>query len=74
MGVLVFFLLVCCELLVPAWAERAGITPWHPHHIVERYSLFFIIVLGEVILSSTVAIQTAIDEGQAAGHLVGLIA
>lgn len=73
-GILVFFLLAPCELLVPAWAERAGVTPWHPHHIVERYSLFFIIVLGEVILSSTVAIQTALDEGDAARHLVGLIA
>ncbi len=74
LGLLVFFVLAPCELVVPAWAERAGVTPWHPHHIVERYSLFFIIVLGEVILSSTVAIQQAIDSGQAAGHLIVLIA
>ena len=41
-----FGALVVCELVVPAWAERSGTTPWHPHHIAERYSLFFIIVLG----------------------------
>lgn len=39
------------ELLVPAFAERAGQTPWHRHHIIERYGLLNIIVLGEVLLS-----------------------
>ncbi len=34
------------ELMVPRIAERAGMTPWHPHHIAERYGLFVIIVLG----------------------------
>ena len=29
----VFGLLVVCELAVPVWSERAGTTPWHPHHI-----------------------------------------
>ncbi len=60
-----FAALVVAELAVPVFAERAGITPWHPHHIAERYSLFFIIVLGETILSATVAIQTAFEPG---GH------
>ena len=54
-----FVVLVVCELLVPAWGERAGGTTWHPHHIAERYGLFFIIVLGETILSSTLAVQEA---------------
>ena len=72
-GVPAFIGLALCELLVPIWAERRGMTPWHPHHIAERYSLFFIIVLGETILASTVAIQTALDAGQAA-HLIALIA
>lgn len=67
-----FLALGLCEAVVPAWAERSGMTPWHPHHITERYSLFFIIVLGETILASTVAIQSALDAGQAA-HLVALI-
>ena len=54
-----YVLLVLCELLVPGWAERTGVTTWHPHHIAERYGLFFIIVLGETILASTLAVQEA---------------
>lgn len=53
-----FFALVALELLVPLLAEgRHGWTPFHPHHIAERYGLLTIIVLGEVILSSVQAIQ-----------------
>ena len=53
-----FLLLVGLELLVPVLAEqRHGTTPFHPHHIAERYGLLTIIVLGEVILSSVQAIQ-----------------
>lgn len=56
----VFLLLVVCECSVPVLAELTGQTPWHPHHIAERYGLFFIIVLGETILSATVAIQQSL--------------
>lgn len=35
------------ELLVPSIAESKKITLWHREHIIERYSLFNIIVLGE---------------------------
>ncbi|MEI2809661.1 MAG: low temperature requirement protein A [Nocardioides sp.] len=46
------------EISVPAIAElRFGNSPFHPHHIAERYSLFTIIVLGEVVLSSVTAVQ-----------------
>ena len=62
------------ELLVPAWAERAGITPWHPHHIAERYSLFYIIVLGETVLSTTVAIQQALTAHELHAGLISVIA
>lgn len=41
------------ELSVPVWAESAGGTPWHAHHIAERYSLMVIIVLGECVLGAT---------------------
>ncbi len=59
-SVVTFFALVACELLVPVLAEsRHGWTPFHPHHIAERYGLLTIIVLGEVILSSVQAIQGA---------------
>ena len=54
-----FVVLVAGELAVPSWAERTGATTWHPHHIAERYGLFFMIVLGETILSSTLAVQEA---------------
>jgi low temperature requirement protein LtrA len=58
-----FFVMGVVELIVPAWSERAGEThtPWHPEHIAERYGLFTIIVLGETILSSSVAFQVVVD-------------
>lgn len=49
------------ELAVPAIAERAAMTPWHRHHIVERYGLLTIIVLGEVLLAATLALEKAWD-------------
>ncbi|WP_343519789.1 low temperature requirement protein A [Sphingomonas sp.] len=49
------------ELAVPAVAERAAETPWHRHHIVERYGLLTIIVLGEVLLAATLALEKAWD-------------
>lgn len=55
--------LAVSDVLVPVLAESAGSTPWHPHHIAERYGLMFIIVLGETILSVTVALQGAFDSG-----------
>ena len=61
----VFLLLVVCDIAVPVIAERAGVTPWHPGHIAERYGLFTIIVLGESILAITLAVQTGLDGGEA---------
>lgn len=52
-----FFVMVAAELAVPPWAERDHPTPWHPHHIAERYGLLYIIVLGEIVLSTTLAVQ-----------------
>ncbi len=45
------------ELLVPAMAERQGKTTWHRDHIVERYGLLNIIVLGECFLAIVSLIQ-----------------
>jgi len=42
------------EWFVPMFAERAGQTPWHRHHIMERYGLLTIIVLGEILLSVSI--------------------
>lgn len=60
-GVAGFVVLFAAELAVPFWAEFGGRpTPWHPSHISERYGLFTIIVLGEVVAAIATAVQTAI--------------
>jgi low temperature requirement protein LtrA len=65
-----FWALVALELLVPVLAERHGVTPFHPHHIAERYALLTIIVLGEVILASVQAVQGALGQGRQPGLLL----
>ena len=47
------------ELAVPVLAEKRGETPWHRHHIIERYGLLTIIVLGETLLSASMALRSA---------------
>ncbi len=56
--------LAIIEMAGPVIAERhGGGTPWHAHHIAERYSLFALIALGEGVvgtiagLSAVVAVQ-----------------
>jgi low temperature requirement protein LtrA len=71
--ILGWLVLAPAELLVPIWAERAHPTPWHAHHITERYGLFVIIVLGESVLAATAAVQEAIDTGEAVASLAGCI-
>ncbi len=73
LGWVMFALLVVLELALPYWAEHAGQTPWHRHHIAERYELLTIIVLGEVILATTQAISGAVDAHGLDGQLVLLI-
>jgi low temperature requirement protein LtrA len=70
----VFLPLAVCELLVPVWAERAGSTDWHPEHIGERYGLFTIIVLGESVLASSIAIQTIGDLKNISGEMALIVA
>ena len=51
------------EMAGPLFAElRFGRTPWHPHHIAERYGLLVIITLGEVILGTILAISAIVEE------------
>jgi low temperature requirement protein LtrA len=57
-----FLVLVLAELAIPIWAQRPAPTTWHPRHIAERYGLFTLIVLGECVLASTLAIQAALAE------------
>jgi low temperature requirement protein LtrA len=63
-------LLILIELGGPVLAERGkGGTPWHPHHIAERYGLLVIIALGEAILG-TIAALGAIVGPEGAGWSV----
>ncbi|KMO75511.1 Bacterial low temperature requirement A protein (LtrA) [Mycolicibacterium obuense] len=56
--------LVLVEMMGPVLAEsKGGGTPWHAHHIAERYGLFTIIALGEGVVG-TVASLTAVVEAQ----------
>ena len=55
--------LIGLELAGLMRAERRSPTPWHPHHIAERYGLLVIITLGEVIIG-TVAALNAVVHGE----------
>ncbi|GJL90669.1 low temperature requirement protein A [Hyphococcus sp.] len=50
------------ELAVPPIAERAGRTPFHRHHMIERYGLLMIIILGEIILAISMGFGGLYDE------------
>jgi low temperature requirement protein LtrA len=56
-------LLILIEATGPLIAERrmAG-TPWHPHHIAERYGLLVIIALGEGLIGTVATLAAIIDE------------
>jgi low temperature requirement protein LtrA len=57
-------LLFVIEIVGPVIAERGkGGTPWHAHHIAERYALLTIITLGEGVIG-TVASLGAVVESQ----------
>lgn len=68
-----FALLALAEMVVPWWAEGRAPTPWHPGHIVERYGLFTIIVLGESVLATTFGVQEALDADSTLGDLAPVI-
>ena len=66
----IFVSLAALELSVPLWAERRRRTSWHPHHIAERYGLFAIILLGEVIFSASSEVEDAITGAGVSAALV----
>ncbi|MGW4300459.1 low temperature requirement protein A [Streptomyces sp. NPDC004646] len=73
LGLPSFLVLAVAELAVPAWAERAERTTWHPHHIAERYGLFTLIVLGESITAATATVRTALDGAVSLGDIAPLV-
>jgi low temperature requirement protein LtrA len=55
--------LYAVELLGPVLAERKSSgTPWHPHHIAERYGLLTIITLGEGIFGTVAGVSAIVQE------------
>ncbi len=47
----------------PVLAERkTSGTPWHPHHIAERYGLLAIIALGEGVFGTTAAVAVLVEQ------------
>jgi low temperature requirement protein LtrA len=55
--------LIAIELAGPVIAERGkGGTPWHAHHIAERYGLLAIIALGEGVIGTVAFLGAAVEE------------
>lgn len=67
-----FVVFALIEISVPVFAEYRQQTPWHPHHITERYGLFTLIVLGESLLASANAIIDALGEVESLGPLIAI--
>ena len=53
---------IAAELFLPWYARQAEYTPWNRHHVIERFGLLNIIVLGEILLSSVHAFETSISD------------
>jgi low temperature requirement protein LtrA len=68
-GFVVWFAVDLAAPFLAGWDARMG---GHRHHIVERYGLFTIIVLGEAIAAATIAVGGAIGEQVSAGPLLML--
>lgn len=55
--------LALTEMSGPLLAERRmGGTPWHAHHIAERYGLLAIIALGEGVVGTVASVTAAVGE------------
>lgn len=54
-------LLMLVELSGPVIAELRTVgTPWHPHHIAERYGLLTIIALGEGVVGTVASLSAVV--------------
>lgn len=62
-GLVAFVLLALAEMIGPWLAEsRRGGTPWHAHHIAERYGLLAIIALGEGVVGTVASLTAVVGE------------
>jgi low temperature requirement protein LtrA len=60
-GYILYIVGAALDLAVPVIAERKRDTPWHRHHIMERFGLLNIIVLGETLLAGAMSLQQIVD-------------
>jgi low temperature requirement protein LtrA len=62
-GLAFWVVLAAAELAGPLLAERRGAgTPWHAHHIAERYGLLAIIALGEGVVGTVASLSAVVAE------------
>jgi len=62
-SIVLAIILLLVELAGPVIAERRdGGTPWHAHHMAERYSLFAIIALGEGVVGTLASLSAVVEE------------
>ena len=62
-GLIAFAVLAVLEMLGPWLAERRNtVTPWHAHHIAERYGLLAIIALGEGVVGTVASLTAVVQE------------
>jgi low temperature requirement protein LtrA len=54
--------LIAIEMIGPIRAEGQQRTPWHAHHIAERYGLLAIICLGEGVVGTVATLSAVIEE------------
>ena len=66
--------LAVVDLSVSPIAERYRPTPYHHHHIAERYGLFTLIVLGESILAAANSIIGGLSNDDARPGLIAVAA
>jgi low temperature requirement protein LtrA len=61
-AVVIIAVLLLFELAGPWVAEkRYGGTPWHAHHIAERYGLLAIIALGEGVIGTVASLSAVVE-------------
>ena len=58
-AVLLFTLEAACPIFIE---RKEGATPWHAHHIAERYALLTIIALGEGIFGTVAAVSAIVED------------
>ncbi|WP_054681537.1 low temperature requirement protein A [Microbacterium sp. No. 7] len=73
--VLVWAIELACPIVIERWSAGRGIggSPWHPHHIAERYGLLAIIAIGETVIGTVEAARRISDaEGWTLGAVLAI--